>query len=70
MALPPDAVAQVERYCESRVSDDMRVEHAVRGSTITIVERLRGQQTVAGGCTTTPRRPATSRRCSRRSTTT
>jgi Protein of unknown function (DUF3024) len=39
MALPPDAVAQVERYCGSRVSDDMRVEHAVRGSTITIVER-------------------------------
>ncbi|HEY6691416.1 MAG TPA: DUF3024 domain-containing protein [Solirubrobacteraceae bacterium] len=39
MALPPEAVARVERYCESRAPDEMRVEHAVRGNTITIVER-------------------------------
>jgi hypothetical protein len=46
MAVPPDAVAQVERCCESRVSDDMRVEHALRGETITIVEcRPRGART-------------------------
>ena len=47
MALPADvrqaAVAQVERYCETRVPVDMRshvrIEHSVRGNAITIVER-------------------------------
>ena len=45
--LPADirraAVAQVERYCETRVPEDMRahvrIEHSVRGNAITIVER-------------------------------
>jgi hypothetical protein len=36
-------VAEVERYCEGRVPEDMhadvRVEHGVRGNAITIVER-------------------------------
>jgi hypothetical protein len=47
VALPADvrqaAVAQVERYCETRVPEDMRshvrIEHSVRGNAITIVER-------------------------------
>ncbi len=43
MALPAEAVAQVERYCQSRVPEEMRpqvrVEHGVRGKAITIVER-------------------------------
>ena len=43
MALPADAVAQVECYCEARVPADMRsqmrLEHSVRGNAITIVER-------------------------------
>jgi hypothetical protein len=43
MTLPVDAVAQVERYCETRVPEDMRsdvrIEHSVRGNAITIVER-------------------------------
>jgi hypothetical protein len=47
MALPADvrdaAVAQVERFCEARVPEDMRsevrLEHRVRGNAITIVER-------------------------------
>jgi hypothetical protein len=43
VALPAEAIAQVERYCQSRVPDEMcsqvRVEHGVRGKAITIVER-------------------------------
>ena len=43
MALPAEAVAQVERYCQSRVPEEMRsqmrIEHGVRGKAITIVER-------------------------------
>ena len=43
VTLPADAVAQVERYCETRVPVDMRshvrIEHSVRGNAITIVER-------------------------------
>jgi hypothetical protein len=43
MAVPADAVAEVERYCESLVPEEMRsqvrIEHAVRGKAITIVER-------------------------------
>jgi len=47
VALPPDvreaAVSQVERYCDERVPaearSDIRIEHAVRGNAITIVER-------------------------------
>ena len=33
------AVAQVAVYCEQRSTDDYRIEHTVRGSSITIVER-------------------------------
>jgi hypothetical protein len=33
------AVAQVAAYCEQRSTDDYRIEHTVRGSSITIVER-------------------------------
>jgi len=33
------AVAQVAAYCEDRSTDDYLVEHEVRGSSITIVER-------------------------------
>jgi Protein of unknown function (DUF3024) len=43
MALPGDGVTQVERYCEASVPaamrSHMRLEHSVRGSAITIVER-------------------------------
>jgi hypothetical protein len=43
MAVPADAVAEVERYCHSQVPEEMRsqvrIEHAVRGNAITIVER-------------------------------
>jgi DUF3024 family protein len=43
MALPADAVTQVERYCEACVRADMRsqmrLEHSVRGNAITILER-------------------------------
>jgi hypothetical protein len=42
MAVPAEAVARVERYCQSRVPEEMhsqvRIEHAVRGNAITIVE--------------------------------
>jgi hypothetical protein len=34
------AVAQVAAYCEQRSTDDYRIEHTARGSSITIVERL------------------------------
>jgi hypothetical protein len=33
------AVAQVAAYCEQRSTDDYRIEHEVRGSSITILER-------------------------------
>jgi hypothetical protein len=33
------AVAQVAAYCEQRSTDDYRIEHTVRGASITIVER-------------------------------
>ena len=33
------AAASVAAYCEQRSTDDYRIEHAVRGSSITIVER-------------------------------
>ena len=33
------AVAQVAAYCEDRSTDDYRIELAVRGSSITLVER-------------------------------
>ena len=33
------AAAQVAAYCEQRSTDDYRIEHAVRGSSITILER-------------------------------
>ena len=33
------AVAQVAAYCKQRSTDDYRVEHTVRGSSITILER-------------------------------
>ena len=43
MAAPAEAVAQVERYCQSRVPEEMRsqvrIECGARGKTITIVER-------------------------------
>ena len=43
MAVPADAVAEVKRYCQARVLEEMRsqarIEHAVRGKAITIVER-------------------------------
>jgi hypothetical protein len=47
VTLPPDvretAVATVQRYCEQRVPpasrSELRLEHAVRGNSITIVER-------------------------------
>jgi hypothetical protein len=39
MALPPDALAEVERYCQSRGSEEIRIEPTVRGKAITIVER-------------------------------
>jgi hypothetical protein len=47
MPLPSDvrkaAVSQVERYCDERVPaearSEIRIEHSVRGSAITIVER-------------------------------
>ena len=33
-----DDVALVTLYCERRSTDDYRIEHSVRGSSITIVE--------------------------------
>ena len=33
------AVAQVAAYCERRSTDDYRIEHTVRGASITILER-------------------------------
>jgi hypothetical protein len=56
MPLPPDvreaAVAEVDRYCDDRVPADMRsemrVEHSVRGSAITIVERRPPWSELAG----------------------
>jgi hypothetical protein len=43
MALPDDAVAEVERYCDERVPaearSEIRIEYSVRGNAITIVER-------------------------------
>ena len=40
---PPEiieaAVSQVAVYCDDRSTDDYRVEHAVRGSSVTILER-------------------------------
>jgi hypothetical protein len=33
------AVAEVAGYCEQRSTDDYRIEHAVRGSSITLLER-------------------------------
>jgi Protein of unknown function (DUF3024) len=43
MPAPPEiieaAVAQVAVYCEDRSTDDYRIEHEVRGSSVTIVER-------------------------------
>src|SRR3954451_14269418 len=33
------AIAQVAAYCELRSTDDYRIEHTVRGSSITILER-------------------------------
>ena len=33
------AVAEVAAYCEQRSTDDYRIEHAVRGSSITLLER-------------------------------
>ena len=43
MAVPEDALAEVERFCEERtppdLCDEMRLEFSVRGDGITIVER-------------------------------
>jgi hypothetical protein len=43
MPVPESAVAAVEHYCDERVPAearaDVRIEHSVRGSAITIVER-------------------------------
>lgn len=33
------AIAQVAAYCEQRSADDYKIEHAVRGASITILER-------------------------------
>ena len=33
------AVGQVAAYCDDRSTDDYRIEHEVRGSSITILER-------------------------------
>ena len=33
------AIAQVAAYCEQRSTDDYKIEHTVRGSSITILER-------------------------------
>jgi Protein of unknown function (DUF3024) len=56
MPLPPDvreaAVAQIERYCDEQVPTEMRseirIEHTVRGSAITIVERRPPWSELAG----------------------
>ena len=43
MPAPPEiieaAVAHVRAYCELRSTDDYRIEHELRGSSITILER-------------------------------
>ncbi len=43
MPVPPDvieaAAEQVAAYCDQRSTDDYRIEHAVRGGSITILER-------------------------------
>jgi hypothetical protein len=43
MPAPPEiieaAVAQVAAYCQDRSTDDYRIEHSVRGASITIIER-------------------------------
>ena len=43
MPAPPEiieaAVAHVRAYCEERSTDDYRIEHELRGSSITILER-------------------------------
>ena len=33
------AIAQVAAYCEQRSTDDYRIEHTVRGASITLLER-------------------------------
>jgi Protein of unknown function (DUF3024) len=33
------AIAKVAAYCEQRSTDDYRIEHTVRGSSVTILER-------------------------------
>ena len=33
------AIAQVAAYCEQRSADDYKIEHTVRGASITILER-------------------------------
>ena len=38
-AVRDDAVRHVSLFCENRSADDVRLEHSVRGNSITIVER-------------------------------
>lgn len=52
MAIPApvrdDAIRLTELFCENRSSDGIRLEHAIRGSSITLVERRPPWSELAG----------------------